>query len=133
MHSICIMVVWRKNKKIVERLHEMKKIIIIKWWWKVKAHERQIKKEMRSLWWKTQKFTPGRLRMESVFEYRRISFGESLRTTMYCIIVYYISTCILLIIENCWTVIIMETEMFGLIKLWWNVYFVYTWTLVITN
>ena len=133
MHSICIMVVWRKNKKIVERLHEMKKKIIIKWWWKVKAHERQIKKEMRSLGWKTQKFTPGRLRMESVFEYRRVSFGESLRTTMYCIIVYYISTCILLIIENCWTIIIMETEMFRLIKLWWNVYFVYTWTLVITN
>ena len=53
----------------------------------MKWHQRgRIKKEVRSLGWKTQKFTPGRLWMGSVFGYERVSFGESLRTTMHCMI-----------------------------------------------
>ena len=66
--------------------------------------------------------------MGSVFGYKHVSFNESPRTTVHCMTVCHISTCILF---NCWIVIIIEIKMFGLIYLWWNVYFVYTWTLII--
>ena len=87
LHFICIMVVWRKKDywKVAWN-GKMKK----KWWWKVKARERQIKKRVRSLVWKIQKFTMGR-----VFGYERVSFGESPRIIVHCMIMCYILTCIL--------------------------------------
>ena len=56
-----------------------------------------------------------RLRMGSVFGYRRVSFDESPRTTMHCMSVYV--TCLYafyLIVENCGIVIIIEIKICGL-------------------
>ena len=55
--------------------------------WEMKWPQRgQIKKEVRFLGWKTQKFTSGRLQMRSVFGYGSVSFGENPRTTVHCVI-----------------------------------------------
>ena len=53
----------------------------------MKWHQRgRIKKGVRSLGRKTQKFTSERLQMRSVFGYGRVSFGKSPRMTMHCMI-----------------------------------------------
>ena len=86
---------------------------------------------MRFLGWKARKSTSGRLRMGSVFGYGCVSFDESLRTIVHCMTVYHISTCILL---NCWKLLNCynyRNENVWVDQLWWNVYFVFTWTLVI--
>ena len=55
--------IWLYEKKIDERFYEMEKgkKKKKKWWWKVKARKRQIKKEMRFLVWKVQKFISWKL------------------------------------------------------------------------
>ena len=94
-YFICIMVMWKKRKieemvvwnenenKMTSKRAKMKRKEKWEMEWTQKG---RIKKGVRSLGWKTPKFTPRRLRIESVFGYERISFGESLRTTMHCLI-----------------------------------------------
>ena len=84
--------------KIVKSVWNGKKM---KQRWEVEARVRRIKKGERSLGWKTQKFTPGRLRMGSVFGCGRVSFGESPRTIVHCMTVCHTFMCIHVIVEYC--------------------------------
>ena len=62
---------------------------------------RRIKKGERSLGWKTQKFTLGRLWMGNVFGCGHVFFGESSRMILHCMTVCHMFMCIHLIVECC--------------------------------
>ena len=79
------MVVWNGNEN--EKAPKMAKMKWKKKWEMEEPQRGRIKKRVRSLRWKTQKFISRRLRMGSIFGYKCISFGESPRTTMHCVIV----------------------------------------------
>ena len=94
MHHGCVkknkikieeMVVWNgnENEKTLKRA-KMKRNEK----WEMEGPQRgRIKKIMGLLEWKIQNFTPGKLQMGSVFGYGHVSFDESSRTTMHCMIV----------------------------------------------
>ena len=95
LHFIWIMVVWRKRKieeMVMRNRNENEKTLKRakmkrKEKWEMEWTQKgRIKKGVRSLGWKIPKFTPIRLRIESVFEYERVFFGESLKTTVHCMI-----------------------------------------------
>ena len=54
--------------------------------------------------------------MGSVFGYARVSFGESLRTIVHCMIVCHIFTCILFNCGKLSNCIIIEIKIFKLIN-----------------
>ena len=86
------MVMWnRMRMKRPWRRQKWKEKRNEKW----KNNEGWIKMGVKSLEWKTQKFTLRRLRIRSIFGCEHISFGESPRTTMHCMTVCQILTCIL--------------------------------------
>ena len=89
----------------------------------MKARVRQTKKGERSLGWKTQKFTPGRLQMGSIFGCGRVSFGESPRTIVHCMIVCHTVICIHLMIGCCGIEFNVICSIVWLDLYWWPVVF----------
>ena len=79
------MFVWNENEN--EKTPERAKMNRNEKWEIEGPQKGRIKKGVRSLWWKTQKFTLERLQMGSVFGYERVSFDKSPRTIVYCMIV----------------------------------------------
>ena len=89
---------WLYEKKNYEKCMKWKKNKIVM---KSESRVRRIKKGERSLGWKTQKFTLGRLQMGSIFGCRRVSFGENSRTIVHCMTVCHTFICIHLMIGCC--------------------------------
>ena len=114
-----------------EMAKEREKWIVMK----VKARVRRIKKGERFLGWKTQKFTSGRFRMGSVFGYRHISFGESPRMTVHCVIAckhlqhgciwkrdlyYLLSICLNILFKNNMTCLLCKFRIVDMLVIWLN-------------
>ena len=93
-----------------------------------------IKKGVRSLWWKTQNFTPRRLRMGSVFGYEWVSFGESPKT-VHCVIackhlhhgciwkkdLYYLSSvCLNILFKTKMTHLFYKFRIVDMLDIWLN-------------
>ena len=74
---------------------------------------RQIKKRVRSIGWKIQKFTSRRLQMGGVFGCGHVSFDENPRTTVHCVIAYKH------LHHDC----ICKKDLYYLLSVWLNILF----------
>ena len=131
LHFICIMVVWNgnENEKTPKRVKMKRK----KKWNDPK--EGELRRKWDPYGEKIQKFTLGRLQMRSVFGYGRVSFRESPRTTVHCVIackhlyhdciwkndLYYLSSvCLNILFKTKMTCLFCKFRIVNILNVWLN-------------